>query len=40
VGCGFKEDFTCDFIVCEETLLEENETMIQEKDYFEDVAYL
>lgn len=39
VGCGFnKEDFICDFIVCEETLLEENEIMIQEKDYFEDVA--
>jgi len=39
VGCGFnKEDFICDFIVCEETLLEENEIMIQEKHYFEDVT--
>ncbi len=39
VGCGFnKEDFICDFIVCEETLLEDNEIMIQGKDYFEDVA--
>ncbi len=39
VGCGFnKEGFICDFIVCEETLLKDNEIMIQGKDYFEDVA--
>jgi hypothetical protein len=39
VGCGSnKEDFICDFIVCEETLLEEEEIMIEGKEYFEDVA--
>ncbi len=39
MGCGFnKEGFICDFIVCEETLLKDNEIMIQGKDYFEDVA--